>query len=256
MGDSEKYQLDEKGSSRRKFLRNSGVAAGGVVVGSVLGGLIGFGGEQTNTSETTEQKTKVTSPGNPNAALMFFTPDQYQTTMAAAERIYPADDNGPGAAELDVAIYIDHQLASPWGINAKDYMLGPFYPAESTQQAQVKVLRKDLFLLGLKGLDDYSNQTFKNKFTGLDADQQDEVLTHFEQGDYSLSGVSSSIFFNLLRSLTIEGVYADPLYAGNKDMQGWAMRKFPGSRMNYNNEVKSETFVELEPQSLQSHMGH
>ena len=256
MTDSEKYQLDEKGSSRRKFLRNSGVAAGGVVVGGVLGGLIGFGGEKEQKSETKDQQPETTPAANPNAALMFFTPNQYQTTMAATERIYPADDNGPGAAELDVAIYIDHQLASPFGINAKDYMAGPFYPAEPTQQVQVKVLRKDLFLLGLKALDKYSNETFSGNFIDLDAGQQDEVLTYFEQGEYDISGISSNVFFNLLRVLTIEGAYADPMYAGNKDMQGWAMREFPGSRMNYNKEVTSKEFIKLEPQGLQSHMGH
>ncbi len=255
MEESEKYGLDEKGSSRRKFLRNSGVAAGGVVVGSVLGGLIGFGGEKQHQAPETEHEHAAPA-ANPNAALMFFTPDQYQTTIAATERIFPADENGPGAADLNVAIYIDHQLASPWGINAKDYMLGAFYKAEATQQEQVRILRKDLFLLGLKGLDDYSGNKFDSKFTSLEGEQQDEILTEFENGEYKLSGVSSSIFFDLLRILTIEGAYADPMYGGNKDMEGWAMRKFPGSRMNYNNEVVSKEFIELEPESLQSHMGH
>ncbi|MBP2078828.1 gluconate 2-dehydrogenase subunit 3 family protein [Oceanobacillus polygoni] len=255
MEESEKYQLDEKGSSRRKFLRNSGVAAGGVVVGSVLGGLIGFGEKEPKETAINHEHA-ATPAANPNAALMFFTPDQYQTTIAATERIFPADDNGPGAADLNVAIYIDHQLASPWGINAKDYMLGAFYKAEATQQEQVRILRKDLFLLGLKGLDDYSAKKFDSKFTSLDAQQQDEVLTDFEKGEHKLSGVSSSIFFGLLRMLTIEGAYADPMYGGNKDMEGWAMRKFPGSRMNFNNEVVSKEFIELEPESLQSHMGH
>ncbi|MFC4023948.1 gluconate 2-dehydrogenase subunit 3 family protein [Oceanobacillus longus] len=256
MADSEKYKLDEKGSSRRKFLRNSGMAAGGVVVGGVFGGIIGFGGEEKEQDIATEHEPAATPTENPNAALMFFTPAQYQTTMAAAERIYPADDNGPGAAELDVAIYIDHQLASPWGINAKDYMAGPFYPAEETQQTQIRILRKDLFLLGLTALNNYSNEKFDGDFTSLDAEQQDEVLTHFEQGEYKIGGISSAVFFTMLRGLTIEGAYADPLYAGNKDMQGWAMRQFPGSRMNYNNEIKSKEFIELDPQGLRSHMGH
>lgn len=255
MEESEKDQLGEKESSRRKFLRNSGVAVGGIAIGGVLGGLIGFDGKESKEPATNHEHAAAPA-ANPNAALMFFTPDQYQTTIAAADRIFPADDNGPGAADLDVAIYIDHQLASPWGINAKDYMLGKFYPAEETQQEQVRILRKDLFLLGLKGLDDYSVKKFDSKFTSLDTEQQDEVLTDFEKGDYKFSGVSSSVFFGLLRVLTIEGAYADPMYGGNKDMQGWAMRKFPGSRMNFNNEVVSKEFVELEPQSLQSHMGH
>ena len=31
---------------------------------------------------------------------MYFTPDQYRITEAAAERIFPKDENGPGAKEL------------------------------------------------------------------------------------------------------------------------------------------------------------
>lgn len=39
-------------------------------------------------------------------------------------------------------------------------------------------------------------------------------------------------------------------------MNGWAMRKFPGTRMNYVKEVQSKEFIELEPQSLRNHMNH
>ena len=59
---------------------------------------------------------------------MYFTPEQYRTTEAAAERIFPKDKNGPGAKELLVAYYIDHQLAGGWGMGAKEYISGPFYP--------------------------------------------------------------------------------------------------------------------------------
>ena len=39
-------------------------------------------------------------------------------------------------------------------------------------------------------------------------------------------------------------------------MQGWKMRKYPGSKMSYVNEVQSKKFVKLEPGSLNEHMGH
>src|SRR5699024_7669447 len=109
---------------------------------------------------------------NPNVALMFFYPDEYQTTIAATERIFPLDDNGAGAAELNAAIYIDHQLASKWGVNSNDYRLGPYYEPEETQGEQIPLLRKDLFRLGLKGLNDYSQKNFDKKFTALDSEEQ------------------------------------------------------------------------------------
>lgn len=255
MSENEKNSpiLDKK-SSRRTFIKNSGLTVGGVVLGGALGSLLFKDDNSTKTTETPNHAASVAS--NPNVALMFFTPSEYQLTQAAAERIYPADDNGPGAKDLNAAIYIDHQLAGHYGMNTKDYRLGKFYAPEATQGGQTKMLNKDLFVLGLKELNNYSLQNFEATFGELEATDQDVVLAAFSEDKMKFSGVSSSEFFNLLRKLTLEGVYADPLYGGNKDMQGWAMRKYPGSRMSYVQEIQSKTFVKLEPQSLNSHMGH
>lgn len=254
MANNENNQVNKKGTTRRDFLKNSGLTVGGVVLGGALGSLFG------DNSQTTTSKTAPAAPAltvNPAEALMFFTPEQYQLTQAAAERIYPKDENGPGAMELNAAIYIDHQLAGSWGINAKEYMSGPFYEAEETQGSQIRILRKDLFLLGLKALDSYSSKQYKAAFKDLEPEQQDQVLTDFSEDKApDISTVRPSIFFSLLRTLTIEGVYADPLYGGNKNMEGWAMRKYPGTRMSFTKEIQNEDFVKLEPESLTNHMGH
>lgn len=257
MTDKDRQQNKVQNESRRNFLKNSGLAVGGLVVGGTLGGLLGAN------SKNSEQGLKNTETGsqgyeNPNEALMFFTPAQYITTAAAAERIFPKDEIGPGAKDLNVAIYIDHQLASPWGINAKNYMLGPFYEPAPTQGAQLRILRKDLFRLGLQGLDDYSAQKYEKAFAELEAEEQDKVLMDFEEGSaYQLpAGASTSGFFTMLKTLTIEGAYADPMYGGNKEMLGWKMRNYPGTRYSYTNEIQDEQFIKLDPQSLRSHMAH
>lgn len=254
MANNDNNQVNKKGTTRRDFLKNSGLTVGGVVLGGALGSLFGDNSQPTN-SKTAPAAPALTA--NPAEALMFFTPEQYQLTQAAAERIYPKDENGPGAMELNAAIYIDHQLAGSWGINAKEYMSGPFYEAEETQGSQIRILRKDLFLLGLKALDSYSSNKFKAAFKDLEPEQQDQVLTDFSEDTApDISTVRPSIFFSLLRTLTIEGVYADPLYGGNKNMEGWAMRKYPGTRMSFTKEIQNEDFVKLEPESLTNHMGH
>lgn len=252
MSKQEKNSFVDKRSSRRTFLKNSGLTVGGVVLGGALGSLLG---NEPKTPAPVKQAHTPTA--NPNVALIFFTTEQYQLTQAASERIFPEDENGPGAKELNAAIYIDHQLASPWGLNVKDYRLGAFHTPEPTQGGQTKMLRKDLFPAGLLALNTYSVEQFEKKFTELEIAEQDAVLTDFSEGKTTVyKGVSSTEFFNLLRSLTMEGVYADPLYGGNKEMLGWKMRKYPGSRMTYLQEIQSENFVVLEPQGLNSHMGH
>ena len=171
--------IDDKGNSRRNFLKNSGLTVGGIVLGGAVGSLLGLNKDVAQPVHTSAP----VSASNPNAALMFFTPEQYQITMAASERIFPKDENGPGAKDLNAAIYIDHQLASPWGSNVKDYMLGAFKKPEPTQGKQLKILRKDLFILGLKGINDYSNKKHKRKFLELEAAEQDEILVAYEKGE-------------------------------------------------------------------------
>ena len=37
-------------------------------------------------------------------------------------------------------------------------------------------------------------------------------------------------FFTMLRTHTIEGMFADPIYGGNKDFAGWKLIGFPGAQ--------------------------
>ncbi len=143
-------QLDE---SRRKFLKASGMTLGGLVVGGVFGGVL------TDSLEKNHAPAPALTSNKPEAslqdALMFFNQEQFKMTEAAVERIYPEDENGPGAKALGVAFFIDHQLAGPWGYNARDYMMGPFVQAQATQGEQSRLKRNEMFTLGLEGLKSY-----------------------------------------------------------------------------------------------------
>ena len=67
----------------------------------------------------------------------------------------------------------------------------------------------------------------------------------------NIPGLKSSFFFEILRKSTLEGAYADPLYGGNKDMQGWKMKEYPGVQMSYTAEqVESKEFIKIAPASL------
>jgi len=44
-------------------------------------------------------------------------------------------------------------------------------------------------------------------------------------------------FFNLLRSHTMAGFFADPVHGGNRDMVGWKLIGFPGAQMSYANDI-------------------
>jgi len=228
--------------SRRKFLRNTGYTVGGLAVGGMLGGLLPLG----------SAKKKDTAQ-NFNQALMFFTPEQFKICEAIVERIFPKDDNAPGAKDLGVAFYIDHQLAGDWGFNARDYMQPPFYKGEKVQGYQGRLRRRELFYIGLQEIQNHSQAVYKKDFTELKDDEQDQILKDFESDKANLTTISASGFFQLLRTATLEGVYSDPLYGGNKNMEGWKMRNYPGAQMAYADVIEKK-FKKIKPQSLKNHM--
>src|SRR5262249_47060172 len=68
----------------------------------------------------------------------------------------------------------------------------------------------------------------------LSAAQQDEVIAALEQGKASeFSWPSAAAFFNTVRTHTMEGMFADPIYGGNKDFAGWRLVGFPGGQMEF-----------------------
>ncbi|SFD81713.1 gluconate 2-dehydrogenase gamma chain [Paenibacillus catalpae] len=242
--------------SRRRFLKYSGTALGGVVLGGVIGGLVG-----SNLNNNAEEKTPAPEGKQPaadnkdyNQALMFFNQDQFLTAEAAAERLFPADDLGPGAKELGVAFFMDHQMDSQYGYNARDYMLPPYYKSEETQGYQLIFKRRELIALGLDAMNQYSNTKYKKPFVEIAPEEQDAVLTAFEKNDIGIKDVPASNFFAMFLNLTLEGAYSDPLYGGNRNMAGWKMRNFPGNQMSYTEYIDKEEFVKLEPLSLHDHL--
>ncbi|MGG3469211.1 gluconate 2-dehydrogenase subunit 3 family protein [Neobacillus pocheonensis] len=231
--------------SRRKFIRNTGYTVGGLAVGGVLGSILSLG---------TAKKNKVETAQNFNQALMYFTPEQYRIVEAATERIYPKDDHGPGAKELGVAFFIDHQLAGDWGFNSREYMQAPFFKGEKVQGFQGRLKRRDIFDIAIRELNNHSQAVYKKDFIDLKGDEKDAILKDFEEDKVNITTISPSGFFNMLRSSTLEGVYSDPLYGGNKNMDGWKMRNYPGSKMAYASVIEKD-FKKIKPQSLQNHMG-
>src|SRR5699024_1632214 len=113
--------------------------------------------------------------------------------------------------------------------------------------------RGDIFIIGLRKLNEVSRGKFDENFYDVEVENQIEILTSFESGEIDMVGVKSDLFFSLLRTMTLEGVYSDPLYGGNKDMMGWKMREFPGPRPAYIDVIEEEEFVLMDPISLKDY---
>lgn len=237
----------EVDKSRRHFLKNTGIATGGVIGGLIFGGLLPnpFKSDKS-TSVSTHQHD---SSNMVTEAMQFFTRrEDFDTLAAAAEVIFPEDEHGAGAIGLGVHYYIDKQLATPWGSNTDDYRKRPFLEGETP------LTRGDIMLTGLRKLNEVSQTKHNELFRELEESIQIEILQSFEVGEVEMKLVSSASFFALLRQLTLEGCYSDPLYGGNKDMEGWKMKEFPGAYMSYIDVVEANEFVYKEPVNLSNHM--
>ncbi len=159
------YMSTDNNVSRRDFLKTTGIAAGTLVGGGLIGGLVGYNmnGKGTSTLDhgngTTNEAT-----GAPKAKMFFMNDRDFRVLSNATERIFPEDDLGPGAIGLDVPYFIDHQLAGQYGSNSKEYMHGPFAEGSPTQGYQSRLTRAEIFKQGVQKIEAEAQSRFKKRF--------------------------------------------------------------------------------------------
>lgn len=232
--------------SRRRFVKNTGIAIGGVVGGSLLGGFLT---NEFQTDDETAPEDKEVKDTYSEARMFFTRYEDFVVLEQASERILPKDDNGPGAIGLGVPYFIDKQLAGPWGMNGKDYRHGPFTGSDpSTDQSSLT--RGEFFISGIRKMNQLSQERFDTSFDKAEEEQQIEILQDFEDGKVDMKGLASDSFFQFFRQTVLEGAYSDPLYGGNRNMEGWKMKEFPGSIPSFADIIEKDEFVKMDPISL------
>jgi gluconate 2-dehydrogenase gamma chain len=173
-----------------------------------------------------------TSPDE-RPGYLFFTPAEAAFVEAAAARLIPADDLGPGALEAGVPRFIDRQLAGPYGHGDHFYLKAPNPRGEPTQGWQM-ASPGEVYRSAIAAVNRYAADAKGRVFAALSPADQDAVLTALEKGQADLKGpVAAKPFFDLLLQNTLEGFFADPIYGGNRDMAGWKLIGFPGARYDY-----------------------
>jgi hypothetical protein len=138
----------------------------------------------------------LTLPAQQVAPQGALTPAQMKTLEAFIDRLIPHDELGPGAVEAGAQIYIDRVLAGP---NAGE---------------------KASFIQGLDAVDAHAKKAYGVALAELPAEKRDQVLTE----------MIIDPFFNRARRLTLEGMFSDPYYGGNKNFAGWDLIRYPGPR--------------------------
>jgi gluconate 2-dehydrogenase gamma chain len=205
--------------SRRSLLASTAVC---LFVSSVSAGALPIGQGMPWSPGTTRPPAPV-RPG----PWIFFSADEASLVEAAVDRPVPADERGPGGKDAGCAIFIDRQLAGPYGRGDGLYMKPPFMSGAATQGYQMPDTPAAQYRGGLKALGEHVKNAFDGKsFSQLPTRDQDEVLAGIEAGSIALKDVNGAQFFALLLANAMEGSFADPIYGGNRDMAGWNLIGF------------------------------
>jgi len=209
---------------RREFIELSANGLGGLLIYSLAG------------------KARVVSAreGTVKVPLRFFTEPEARVVIAACERIFPADESGPGATQAGTMVYIDRQLAGPYGSDSHRYTKPPFVPSLPGHGYQGRANPQETYRAGIP--------TLGADFIALEAPKQDERIAAIEK----------THFFQLLRQHTIEGMFCDPMHGGNAGLIGWQMLGYPGPRMSYREQLGRFNGVAYrpKPESLSQILGY
>lgn len=223
--------MSSRHKTRRAFLVRAVVGAGTVAGAGLLP-------DAAAQNVDPHQDANATAPAAhaPGAAHgTFFNAQDAATVAAFAERLMPTAPGKPGAHDANVLNYIDLALSGAYA------ELQEFYRR------------------GVAQLDAYCRKTYNEPFARLDSGRQDQVITALEQGKAAgFTWPTAQAFFETVRTHTIEGLFADPAYGGNKDFAGWRLVGFPGGQAVYTpaDLQNRQAFTRAPMMGLQSQAGN
>jgi gluconate 2-dehydrogenase gamma chain len=220
--------MSKHDEARRAFLIGAAVGAGTIAGAGLVPDALAQG--QAQHAATDAAAPSQQHPHEPGHGA-FLNDDDALTIAAFSERLMPGEPGKPGAREAGVLNYIDLALSGAYAD------------------------LQDFYRRGLAQLDAYCRKTHKAPFVRLPAAQQDQVIAALEQNkDTGFTWPTAPAFFNTVRMHTMEGMFADPIYGGNKDFAGWRLIGFPGAQPLFSTEdMKSkDAFTRLPIIGLQT----
>lgn len=159
----------------------------------------------------------------------FLNPVEAAFVEALVNHMVPADEFSPKGTDIGVNIYIDRALAGAWGKGDRLYMQGPWRQGTPSQGYQLPLTPAQLYRAGIAATNEHCQKAYGRHFDKLDETQREAVLVALSSGKLELQdGLPSGAFWSTVYQTVIEGLFADPIYGGNRDKAGWKMIGFPG----------------------------
>jgi gluconate 2-dehydrogenase gamma chain len=173
------------------------------------------------------------------AGYAYLKPAEQAFVEALVDHMIPKDELTGSGTEIGIATYIDRALAGAWGKGDRLYKEGPWQRGTANQGYQLPLTPAELYRAGIQGSNSYCKKTFGKDFDRCTAEQKETFLKDMAAGKITLNGgLQGRDFFAMFYENVMEGLFADPIYGGNKDKAGWKMIGFPGVMANNAENIK------------------
>ena len=231
--------MKKDGFDRRDFLKSA--VAGGAAAAAVSV-------PQSVSAQPTSAPSATASPG-----YAFLNPEEAAFVEAVVDHMVPADELTPKGTDIGLNIFIDRSLAGGWGKGDRLYMQGPWKPGVPSQGYQLPLTPAELYRVGIAATNAACVKTYGKPFDKISADQRQEFLLAWQAGKVTYeNGPPPRVFFGVVYQNVMEGMFADPIYGGNRDKAGWKMIGFPGVIAIYSEHIKTyrNKKYDIEPKSI------
>ncbi len=200
---------------RRDFLKSA--VAGGAAAATAT----------VSMPQTAQAQQGAAAPGG--AGYTFFNSDEAAFVEALVDHMVPADELTAKGTDLGLNIFIDRALAGSWGKGDRLYMQGPWEQGTPSQGYQLPLTPAELYRAGIEAANRHSVKTYGKVFDRITEEQRQEMLAGLFAGKVEFdNGPPARAFFTIVYQTVMEGMFADPIYGGNKNKAGWKMIGFPG----------------------------
>jgi gluconate 2-dehydrogenase gamma chain len=221
--------MSETKIGRREFLTSVGVAGAASVQA-----LAPVAAEAQTASQASAAPQTAEAAG-----YIYLKPVEQAFVEALVDHMIPKDELTGSGTEIGIATYIDRALAGSWGKGDRLYKEGPWQRGTPNQGYQLPMTPAQLYRAGIQGSNAYCRKTFGKDFDRCTAEQKEAFLKDLAAGKITLDGgLPGRAFFAMFYENVMEGMFADPIYGGNKDKAGWKMIGFPGVMANNAENVK------------------
>jgi gluconate 2-dehydrogenase gamma chain len=165
----------------------------------------------------------------PSAGYAFLNPEEAAFVEALVDHMVPADELTPKGTDLGLNIFIDRALAGGWGKGERLYLQGPWKQGTPSQGYQLPLTPSELYRAGIAAANAHCVKTYGKAFDKIAEGQREEFLLALQAGKVAFdSGPPARDFFSTVYQTVMQGMFADPIYGGNRDKAGWKLIGFPG----------------------------